>query len=62
MLSGVTNGHFLGDDPRYPRVTVPDVLSVPTQDKNARILRGYLAEATIQGAIHKVIVQVNLAA
>jgi hypothetical protein len=62
MNAGVTNGHFLGDDPLFPRITVPKSTDVPTDDKNARILRGYLAEAAIQGAIHRVIVQVNLAA
>ena len=62
MNAGVANGHFLGDDPTFPRVTVPNSTDVPAADRNARILRGYLAEAVIQGAIHQVIVQVNLAA
>lgn len=60
LREGVAANHFLGDDPDFPRVTVPRSTDVSTTDRNNRILRGYLAEAIIQGAIHKVIVQVAL--
>lgn len=62
LREGVTNGHFLGDDPDFPRVSVPKSTDVSTADRNARILRNVLGEAIIQGAIHQVIVQVNVQA
>lgn len=62
MRQGVTNAHFLGDDPAFPRVSTPKSTNVSTANRNARILPDVLYEAVIQGAIHKVIVQVNLEA
>lgn len=62
LKEGVTNAHFLGDDPLFPRVTVPRSTDVSTADRNARILRNVLGEAILQGAIHRVIVQVNIQA
>lgn len=62
LREGVTNGHFLGDDARFPRVSVPRSTAVSSADKNARILRNVLGEAIFQGAIHRVIVQVNVQA
>lgn len=62
LREGVTNGHFLGDDARFPRVSVPRSTDVSTADKNSRTLRNVLGEAIFQGAIHKVIVQVNVQA
>ena len=62
LREGVTNGHFLGDDPDFPRVSVPKSTDVSTADRNNRILRNVLGEAILQGAIHQVIVQVNVQA
>ena len=62
LREGVTNAHFLGDDPAFPRVTVPRSTDVSTADRNNRILRNVLGEAILQGAIHQVIVQVNIQA
>jgi len=62
LLAGVTNGHFTDDNPLFPRVTVPKGTDVSTADKNSRILRNVLGEAILQGAIHQVIVQVNIEA
>ncbi len=62
LLLGVTNGHFTADNPLFPRVTVPRSVDASTADKNARILRGVLGEAILQGAIHQVIIQVNIEA
>ncbi len=62
LKEGVTNAHFLGDDPLFPRVSVPRSTDVSTADRNARILRNVLGEAILQGAIHRVIVQVNIQA
>jgi hypothetical protein len=62
LLLGVTNGHFTADNPLFPRVTVPRSVDVSTADKNARILRGVLGEAILQGAIHQVIIRVNIEA
>ncbi len=62
MKEGVTNAHFLGDNPDFPRATVPKSTDISTANRNARILPNVLYEAVIQGAIHKVIVQVKLEA
>jgi hypothetical protein len=62
MMEGVTNAHFLGDDPAFPRASSPKSTDISTANRNARILPNILYEAVIQGAIHKVIVQVNLEA
>lgn len=59
---GVTNGHFTADNPLFPRVTVPRSVNVSTADKNSRTLRNVLGEAILAGAIHNVIVQVNVQA
>jgi hypothetical protein len=62
MKEGVSNAHFLGDNPDFPRVIVPKSTDISTANRNARILPNVLYEAVIQGAVHKVIVQVNLEA
>jgi hypothetical protein len=62
MREGVTNAHLLGDDPDFPRATVPRSTDVSTADRNNRILRNVLFEGILQGAIHQVIVQVNVQA
>ena len=62
MLAGVENAHLLGDDPDFPRVTVPRSVDLSTADRNSRTLRGSLAEGVLQGAAHLVLVQVNIAA
>ena len=62
MLAGVENAHLLGDDPDFPRTTVPRSVDLSTADRNSRTLRGVLAEGVLQGAVHLVIVQVNIAA
>jgi hypothetical protein len=60
LQTGVTNGHFSGDDPELPRVTAPTSSQVSQADKNDRILRNVIGEARLAGAIHKAILQVNL--
>lgn len=62
MIQGVENAHLLGDDPASPSVTVPKSTDVSTADRNSRTLNNVIANGIIQGAIHRVSVQVNVAA
>jgi hypothetical protein len=62
MIQGVENAHLLGDDPASPSVTVPKSTDVSTADRNSRTLNNVIANGIIQGAIHRVNVQVNVAA
>ena len=62
MIQGVENAHLLGDDPTSPSVTVPKSTDVSTADRNSRTLNNVIANGIIQGAIHRVNVQVNVAA
>lgn len=54
---GVTYGHFSGDDP--PTVTAPDVSEVSSADKQARELT-LTAQATLAGAVQKLILNITL--
>ncbi len=54
LEEGISQG-YLAADPA-PVVTVPAVADVSTADKTARVLRDVLFEATLQGAIHKVVI------
>lgn len=62
MIQGVENAHLLGDDPASPSVTVPKSTDVSTADRNSRTLNNVIANGIIQGATHRVNVQVNVAA
>lgn len=57
---GVTNGHFSGDDPTLPKVSVPRSADVSQADKTGRILRNVVGEALLRGFIHDVRVTVNV--
>ena len=61
LNTGVDNAHFSGDVAGSPSVTAPLSTAVPVADKNGRILRNVIGEAIIAGAIHKTILQINLA-
>jgi hypothetical protein len=54
LNEGIARGYIAADP--EPIVTVPKVADVATADKTNRILRDVYFEATLQGAIHKIVV------
>jgi hypothetical protein len=60
LNTGVTNGHYSGDVPGQPLVAVPTSNQVAGADKQNRILRNVRLEATYSGAIHHVIMTLNM--
>lgn len=62
MTQGVENDHLLGDVIGSPSVTVPRSVGVSSVDRNARFLGGVIANGIIQGALHRIGVQVNVKA
>lgn len=50
---------FLAGEPT-PTVFMPKVIDVPTVDKAARILHGVIINATLSGAIHRIMLEVTL--
>ena len=60
LNTGVANGHFTTDTPT--KVTSPTNQERSTTDRNNRTLRNVIGTAQLAGAIHKTIIQVNVAA
>lgn len=60
LKQGVIIGHFSGDDPEFPRVRAPLASERTLADRQDRILRDVIGEALFSGAIHNVLLQLNL--
>jgi hypothetical protein len=60
LNTGVANAHFSTDT--TPVVTSPTNAERSTADKNNRTLRNVVGTAQLAGALHKTIIQVNVAA